>query len=235
MKDRLMADPALPTPRLSTLALSIPIAMGYVPLGVVFGFLLVQAGAAWWVPPLASLLVFAGAAQFMVIPMLAIEASLWTIVLATFIVNLRHIFYGLSLLHMLPTHPLARAYIIWTLTDENYSVITTLPADTNSAQLVGVAMLNHGWWVLGAFLGAAIGMRTPTAINGIEFSLAALFAVLTVEQWRATGRTTPIFVAILSYAAARMVAPSQALLVAIGLSVIVGALLSSNSSPESAR
>jgi len=77
---------------------SMPVAMGYVPLGAVFGFLLVQAGAAWWLAPLSSLLVFAGAAQFMVIPMLAAGVSISSIALATAIINLRHVFYGLSLL-----------------------------------------------------------------------------------------------------------------------------------------
>ena len=37
--------------------------MGYTPLGIVFGFLFVQQGADWWLAPLMSLLLFAGAAQ----------------------------------------------------------------------------------------------------------------------------------------------------------------------------
>ncbi len=216
----MQAHPAAPA--LSTWSLSVPVAMGYVPLGAVFGFLLVQAGAAWWLPPLASLLVFAGAAQFMAIPLLAAGASLGTIVLATAIVNLRHIFYGLSLLDKLPANRLARAYLIWVLTDENYSVITTLPATATKRQMVGVALLNHGWWVLGALIGAAAGAQASTSIVGIDFSLAALFAVLAVEQWRASKRAIPLITAVLSYAVATLFAPSQALLFAIGLSLLVG-------------
>ncbi|AKJ31530.1 branched-chain amino acid permease [Caldimonas brevitalea] len=204
--------------------------MGYVPLGAVFGYLLVQAGAVWWMAPLTSLLVFAGAAQFMAIPMLAAGAPLGSIVLATLIVNLRHVFYGLSLLDKLPQRKLARWYLIWALTDENYSVITTLPAGTSSTRMVAVAMLNHGWWVLGTLLGAAIGLQAPTALTGIDFSLAALFAVLTAEQWRATRRPAPILLALASYGVARWVAPSQALAVAIGLCVVLSAILSRSSS-----
>ena len=96
-------------PVLSIWTLSVPVAMGYVPLGAVFGFLLVQAGGPWWLPVLASLLVFAGAAQFMAIPLLAAGASISTLLLATAVVNLRHIFYGLSLLDKLPTNRWARA------------------------------------------------------------------------------------------------------------------------------
>jgi predicted branched-subunit amino acid permease len=57
--------------QLSALALTAPVAMGYIPLGTVFGFLFVQADAAWWLAVLASVVVFAGAALYMMIPMIA--------------------------------------------------------------------------------------------------------------------------------------------------------------------
>jgi 4-azaleucine resistance transporter AzlC len=218
-------------PRLSTLALSIPVAMGYVPLGMVFGFLLAQAGAAWWLAPFASLFVFAGAAQFMAVPMLAAGVPVGAIALATFIVNLRHIFYGLSLLDRLPKNRWARAYLVWALTDENYSVITTLPQDAPAAQFVRVAALNHGWWILGSAIGAIAGSQMSLALTGIDFALAALFAVLTIEQWRAAKRLTPILVAVVAYAlswglTAWLDAPSQTLVVAIALSLTAGLALS---------
>ena len=66
-----MPDETAPTPRLSTLSLTMPVAMGYIPLGIVFGFLFVQAGGAWWLGIIASLLTYAGAAQYMMITMIA--------------------------------------------------------------------------------------------------------------------------------------------------------------------
>ena len=76
-------------PPLSVFRLSVPVAMGYIPLGIAFGFLMAQAGAAWWVAPLMSLLVYAGAAQFMAVPMFAAGESLAAIAVATLVVNLR--------------------------------------------------------------------------------------------------------------------------------------------------
>ena len=70
-------DPA--PPAISALALTLPVAMGYIPLGTVFGFLFVQAGAAWWLAVLASVFVFAGAAQYMMIPMMAAGTSVGAI------------------------------------------------------------------------------------------------------------------------------------------------------------
>ena len=77
---------------------SIPVCMGYIPLGIVFGFLCVQAGASWWIPPISSILIYGGAVQYMMIPMLAADMTVASIAFATAVVNLRHVFYGLSLI-----------------------------------------------------------------------------------------------------------------------------------------
>jgi 4-azaleucine resistance transporter AzlC len=215
---------APPAPRISVLSLSVPVAMGYVPLGMVFGFLFVQAGAPWWLALTASVLVFAGASQFMMVPMLAAGLPLATIALATLVVNLRHVFYGLSLLDKLPAKPLARWYLVFALTDETYSVLTTLPAGTSTRQMVTVALLNQGWWVLGTLLGAVIGAQAQIGLAGLDFALAALFAVLAVEQWRSADSAAPLWVAVSSFAIAWALMPQQALLVAIGLSVMAGLL-----------
>lgn len=136
--------PDRPGTPFSALALTAPVAMGYIPLGTVFGFLFVQAGGAWWLAVGASVFVFAGAAQYMMIPMLAAGMSVGTIALATLVVNLRHVFYGLSLLNRLPRGKLARCYLVFGLTDETYSLITTLPAGSSDRQMLQVALLNQG-------------------------------------------------------------------------------------------
>ncbi|MYZ51948.1 AzlC family ABC transporter permease [Malikia spinosa] len=64
------------------LALTAPVALGYIPLGAVFGFLFVQAGGHWALAWLSSLLFHAGAAQYMMIPTLAAGMSLAAIALA---------------------------------------------------------------------------------------------------------------------------------------------------------
>lgn len=208
--------------------------MGYVPLGMVFGFLFVQAGAAWWLAVLASVVVFAGAAQFMLVSMLAAGLPLTAIALATLVVNLRHIFYGLSLLDKLPLQRWARWYLVFALTDETYSVLTTLPAGTRTRQMVQVALLNQGWWVLGTLLGAVIGSRAQVPLVGLDFALAALFAVLAVEQWRSAHSAVPLWVALISYALAQAVMPQQALLIAIALCVLAGMVLAPAASKEAA-
>lgn len=218
------ASPPSPAPSapISVLSLSIPVAMGYIPMGMVFGFLFVQVGAPWWLAGLASLLVYAGAAQFMMVPMLAAGLPIASLALATAVVNLRHIFYGLSLLDKLPIQPAARWYMVYALTDETYSVLTSLPPGTPARRMVLLALLNHGWWVLGSLLGALIGSQAQIPWQGLDFVLAALFAVLAVEQWRQAHSSAPLWAALLSYLIALALLPEQALLIAIGLCVCAG-------------
>jgi len=208
----------------SVLALTAPVAMGYIPLGAVFGFLFVQAGGDWWLAMVASLLVYAGASQFMMIPMLAAGLPLGTIALATLIVNSRHVFYGLSLMNRLPASWSLRWYMVFALTDETYSLLTTLPGATSPRQMALLAALNHSWWVLGSVAGAAIGAQAHIALAGLDFVLAALFAVLTVEQWRSRKSSVPLWVALAAYALAYPLAARHALVISIALSIVAGLL-----------
>ena len=198
--------------------------MGYIPLGMVFGFLFVQAGAAWWLAILSSVLVFAGAAQYMMIPMIASGVPVGAIALATLVVNLRHVFYGLSLLHTLPRQRILRWYMIFALTDETYSVLTTIPKTTSDRNKALVALLNQSWWVLGTTIGAALGAQVQIALAGLDFVLAALFAVLTVEQWRTRKSAAPLWVALAAYAIAFPLAAKHALVIAIVFSLLAGLL-----------
>lgn len=206
-------------PRLSLLALTTPVAMGYIPLGMVFGLLFVQAGGAWWLAVVASVLVYAGAAQYMMVPMLAAGLPVGTIALATLVVNLRHVFYGLSLLARYPARGALRWYMVFALTDETYSVLTTLPPATPVRTMGALAALNHAWWVLGSALGALIGAQAQIPLKGLDFVLVSLFAVLATEQWRQRSTTLPLWVALASYALAGWIAPQHALLLSIALSV----------------
>lgn len=208
----------------SVLALTAPVAMGYIPLGMVFGFVFVQAGAHWSLAVLTSLLVYAGAAQYMMIPMIAAGLPVGAIALATLIVNLRHVFYGLSLLHRFPQNGWLRWYMAFALTDETYSVLTALPRSTSGRQMASLALLNHSWWVLGSALGAIIGARAQLALAGLDFVLAALFAVLTVEQWRTRKRAAPLWVALAAYALSYPLAAKHALAISIVLSIAAALL-----------
>jgi 4-azaleucine resistance transporter AzlC len=228
-----MPQPSTPA-SLSIPSLTAPVAMGYIPLGAVFGFLFVQAGGDAWLAIASSLLIYAGAAQFMMVPMLAAGLPVGAIALATLVLNLRHVFYGLSLLNHMPASRWQRWYGIFALTDESYSVLTALPAQARARRLALVCALNQGWWVLGTVLGVALGAQVQIGLTGLDFVLAALFAVLAVEQWRARRDVLPIWIALAAYAAALLVLPAQALALAIALSLLAAALRPARAAPPAA-
>lgn len=206
----------------AALKASVPVFMGYIPLGIVFGFLFVQAGGTPTMAVLSSFLIYGGASQYMMVPMLAAGISVAGIAFATFVINFRHVFYGLSLINRLPANGWYKWYIAFTLTDETYSILCTMKENTPLARMLWVAFFNHIWWILGSFIGALIGSQARIDMAGLDFVLTSLFAMLTCEQWRSRKTAWPLWSALIAYAAARFAFPEQALSVSIGFCVVAG-------------
>lgn len=208
----------------SSFTATIPVLMGYIPLGIVFGFLCVQAGAAWWIPPVSSILIYGGAVQYMMIPMLAADMSVASIVFATAVVNLRHVFYGLSLLDRLANEGIKKWLIAFWLTDETYSLLTTEKKDAPTQKFVYIGFFNYLWWILGSLIGGILGANAKIELVGFDFVLTSLFAMLLCEQWRGRVSSKPLWIALIAYGAARWISESNALALAIALSAL-GAIL----------
>jgi 4-azaleucine resistance transporter AzlC len=196
---------------------SVPVFFGYVPLGVAFGLLFNTLGYRWPYAALSGLIVFAGAAQFLSVGLLAAHAGLAAVFAATLSLNLRHMFYGFSLLRRFPERGWRRYYMIFALTDETYSVLTATKLRDRAEDerfCLTVSALNHSYWVAGCALGAFLGSRARVETKGLEFVLTALFVVLAVEQALTVRRWLPFVVAS---AAALLVCPGQMLLASLAI------------------
>jgi len=162
---------------------SLPVAFGYIPLGMAFGVLLVGLGYPWWWAPVMGIVIFAGSAQFLAVSLLAAGAGPFDAFVATLLLNLRHVFYGLTVLDRYRALGAGRFYAIFGLTDETFSLLVGMPPHARDRRyVVALTALNQGWWVLGCAMGALIGRSLPFSTEGLAFSLTALFAVLLVEQ-----------------------------------------------------
>ena len=166
---------------------SLGVLFGYVFLGTAFGILLRQAGfGALWALAFSGL-VYAGSLQFVLAGFLAAPTALPTVALMSLFINARHLFYGLSFIERFRSMGKKRPYMIFSLTDETYSVLCGMdevPAgvDKNGAMVL-VALLNQLYWVAGSLLGSFAG-GLPLDFTGIDFSMTALFLVIFLEQWR---------------------------------------------------
>lgn len=168
---------------------SLPILAGYLFMGFAFGVLVRQAGYSWLWALLSALLVYAGSGQFLLAAFLFDPQALPLFALTTFLVNSRHLFYGLSFLTVFRGKGLRRLYSIFSLTDETYSVLCGLLRETPACQpmMLQIALLHHLYWILGCCLGAIFASAIPLKLEGVDFSMTALFLVIVVEQWKSAG------------------------------------------------
>ena len=177
-----------------------PVILGYFPLGFAFGLLFVdQVGAGWVYAFLMSLIVFAGASQFLAVGLLAAGAGIAEIAAATFILNARHAFFGVSLLERWRTGLFKKFFLIYWLTDETYALITSLksPPDVEETDFhLLIAGINYSAWCLGSLAGALAGEAMAFDTTGMDFALTALFAVLLVEQVRRVREAFPFVLAL---------------------------------------
>jgi 4-azaleucine resistance transporter AzlC len=196
--------------------LTLPILFGYLPLGMAFGVLFTtQLDYAWWVAPLMGLVIYAGSGQILAVSLLAASAGLLEVAVAMFVLNARHLFYGLSLLGQFRGAGRRKGYLIFGLTDETYSLLTSRPrtSDRQHEQAVDfrITLFNQLYWIAGCALGALLGELVAFDSTGIEFAL-------TIEQYRALGETFPLWAGALSAGLAMLlVPPAHQLIAAITL------------------
>ena len=168
--------------RLKALRLTIPVMCGYLFLGVAFGATLAQAGfcAPWAL--LISGCVYAGSLQFVMVPFLVSGAPLLTVGLIALMVNARHIFYGVSFIERFRRMGALRPYMIFSLTDETYSVFCGMKGEESDGVMLRVAVYDHFYWVAGSVCGALLAQGLPFDLTGIDYSMTALFIVICLER-----------------------------------------------------
>ena len=180
-------------------AVTIPVLCGYLFIGFAFGVMLRDAGFA---PPwafLSSLTIYAGSGQYLLVSLLAANASLVTVAVMTLLLNCRHIFYGLSFLETFHQMGRKKWYMIFSLTDETYSLLCSLNAPEGidpNAMRFWIALLDHSYWIFGSVIGAVIGGVLPYDSTVIDFALTSLFTVIFVEQWMSARCHIPAFLGL---------------------------------------
>lgn len=213
---------------------SLPVAFGYVPLGMAFGVLMVGLGYAWWWAPLMGVVIYAGSAQFLAVSLLAAGAGALDAFVATLLLNLRHVFYGLTVSDRYKALGPGRGYAVFGLTDETFSLLAGAPPQgRDRSYVLAVTGLNQAWWVLGCALGALAGRSLPFSTEGLAFSLTALFAVLWVEQLLKGFRPAALAGAAVSAALCLVLLPGKYFLIAaISLSALVLVVLPAPKEPS---
>ncbi len=162
----------------------LPILLGTVPFGLIFGVLAVGAGLEAWVAQSMSSVVFAGSAQFLVTGLMRDHAPGLVIVLTILVVNLRHLLYSASIAPYLKRLALPwKLGLAYLLTDEAFAVAIT------RYRREGPEWRNGHWYLLGASLTLWASWQTATAVGivigtevpaswSLDFTLALTFIAL---------------------------------------------------------
>ncbi|NLZ92966.1 MAG: AzlC family ABC transporter permease [Firmicutes bacterium] len=166
---------------------AVPIVLGYLPLGFAYGALGRIAGIPLPYIIMMSLMVFAGSGQFIAVSMIAAGSGVISIVMTTFLVNLRHLLMSASLSTFLQEIPRKVLPIIafW-LTDESYALACGELREQNRSHyyLLGLFGTAYAGWVMGGTLGGLFGgiFSSAQATLTMEYALYAMFIFLLVIQ-----------------------------------------------------
>lgn len=211
---------------------TLPVGMGLVPLGLAFGLLVAQTGFAWWWAPIFSVVVYAGSMEFLAVGLVMAHTGLIGSAVTAFMVNFRHVFYGLTFPRHLVRSRLGRAYSTYALTDESYAIVSASnPAEKmTGARLVTIQILCQLLWVGSGIVGAVTGAALPEGIKGAEFALVALFAVLAMDAFETSRDWSLPISAIVCTLLGWLVNPGQMLV--IGLVLYFALLLARVWSPK---
>ena len=169
---------------------SLPVMAGYVIMGMGFGVLLQKGGYSFWWALVMSLTIYSGSMQYVAVDLLTSGATFITSAIMTLMINARYFFYGFSMIEKYQKVKRGRWYLIFALTDETYSLVSTLDTDTPKNKGVLrtpyyflLSILNQLYWIIGCTTGALLGSSFAFESKGMEFAMTALFVTIFVDQW----------------------------------------------------
>ena len=163
----------------------IPVILGFVPVGIAYAIMAQQAGFTIAETIFMSLAVFAGASQMMAVGMYMQGAGLIAIILATFILNLRHLIMSTCVVNRMKNDRLpAKLLATFGVTDESFAIFTTEEEDKCSAlYFLGLITVTYLSWIAGSAIGAvASGFLPPIVSASLGIALYAMFIGLLVPS-----------------------------------------------------
>lgn len=210
---------------------SVPVLLGAVPFGITCGVMGLTAGMTSLETVLMSLLVFAGASQFMVISMISSGITGWAIlVFTTLLINLRHLFMGAYLAPYMSRLPFWQQGVLsFFLTDESYA-FTVNRIDRwgySPAYQLGISMALYVTWFVSTVTGVVVGGQLANPLEwGLDFAMPVTFLVLLMPRLVDTPSILVCFVsAVVSVWGAIYLPGKWYIIIACVSAIIVGGVL----------
>lgn len=178
---------------------AVPVIIGFIPIGIAYAIIARQAGLSIAETTLMSVGVFAGAAQMMSAGMVAQGASIITIIITTFILNLRHLIMSTCVMNrMKPCSVWLRLLASFGVTDESFAIFT-IEKEENSGIMffLGLITGTYSSWIFGSFIGAVFSSLLPEILSmSLGIALYAMFIGLLLPSL--TGNFRLLLLAVLT-------------------------------------
>lgn len=176
---------------------SVPILIGFFPVGTVYGLMMSAAGYNFLWSAAASLFVYAGSLQMLMISFFQSDMSILTIAVTALLLNSRHMFYGLSFIEKFRSYGGWKWFLIYGMPDESYSLLCSyVPREGVEEKWVHIFSTGLIWlyWIAFSVLGGLVGQLITFDTTGIDFALTALFIVILLDQIKSTGMKLPALI-----------------------------------------
>lgn len=215
----------------------IPTLFGYVGIGIAAGIIGKAANLTILEITLLSIIVYAGAAQFIITGLLLTTAPIMVIIFTVFLINLRHLLMGMTIAPFFKRFSLINNIGIGTLlTDETFAVAVNAISQQKTIDanwMHGLNIAAYLVWIMSCITGAILGNWLPDPYQfGFDFSLIAMFIGLLYLQFINDKKHSKLhnlfvifIVAILMIFLMRIMIPELAIIVATLLGCFIGVLI----------
>jgi 4-azaleucine resistance transporter AzlC len=230
MKGRVLQDekPGL----VSGLVAAVPIALGYLPIAFSFGVAATRAGLSEAEAVMLSVVIYAGAAQFLALALVTSGASLLVSAVTLIAMNLRHVLYGPTLLKAAGAGEVRQ---VWGwgfgLTDEVFGAALghlSRGAGFSERFMWGLGAGAYGSWVLGTAIGAMAGGAAlenwPVLDAALGFMLPALFLALLLSILSRPQMQVIVVAAVATVGVSLIATPTMSILAGMVAGALAGVL-----------
>ena len=205
---------------------SIPIVLGFIPVGIAFAIMASEAGFKPSEAIFMSAFVFAGASEMMAVGMYKQQATVLMIVLATFMMNLRHVIMSTCVFEKTErVGVFKRLFLGFFVTDESFAVTTSEKGKCTFPFFASLGVVHYLAWVVGTVIGSYAAFLLPQSISvSLGISLYAMFIGLIVPGIK---RNLPLLLlvcgtAVVNTVLSMFIDPSYSLIISTLAGAIVG-------------
>ena len=205
----------------------IPVIFGFIPVGIAYAIMARQAGFSVFKTCLMSLSVFAGASEIMAVGMYAQGSSIIAIIIATFVLNLRHIIMSTCVFEKMKKTSLPlKLLAAFGVTDESFAIFTTEKKEKSTVGFIlGLILVNYTSWNVGTLIGAIASELLPDIVSAsFGIALYALFIGLLVPNLTKNIRLCllVLFTAVINSLLILFIEQSWAVVISTLLSAFIG-------------